>query len=65
MPREKEGFRDNLERLDEAFPGKELLTQREAAAYCGVCRQTIAKYVPAVPGGAKISKTSLARYLCG
>ena len=65
MSREKELFRDNLERLDKAFPGKELLTQTEAAAYCGVNRITLKSQVGTVPGGSRISKTMLARYLCG
>lgn len=29
MPREKECFRDYLERLDQKFPDKEVLTQKE------------------------------------
>lgn len=37
MPREKETFRDNLERLDKAFPGKELLTKTDVVGYTGVC----------------------------
>ena len=65
MSREKELFRDNLERLDQAFPGRELLTQTEAARYCGVSRITIKDHVGTVPNGTQISKTMLARYLCG
>lgn len=65
MSMEKELFRDNLERLDKAFPGRELLTQTEAAAYCGVNRITLRDQVGTVPGGTRISKTMLARYLCG
>lgn len=65
MSREKDLFRENLERLDRAFPGKELLTQTEAARYCGVNRITLRNQVGTVPGGTRISKTMLARYLCG
>lgn len=36
MPREKELFRDNLVRLDEAFPGRELISLSEAAVYAGI-----------------------------
>lgn len=36
MAREKELFRDNLMRLDEAFPGRELIPLKEAAAYIGL-----------------------------
>lgn len=35
MPREKELFRDNLVRLDEAFPGKEILTIADLKQYLG------------------------------
>lgn len=37
MPREKDAFRDNLERLDTKFPGKELLTKTDVVNYTGVC----------------------------
>lgn len=40
MPREKELFRDNLVRLDAAFPGRELLPLKEAAEYVGVSYKT-------------------------
>lgn len=36
MAREKELFRDNLLRLDQAFPGRELLRLQEAADYAGI-----------------------------
>ena len=39
--REKRDFRDNLERLDNAFPDKELLTQTECAKYLGVSNKTV------------------------
>ena len=35
MPREKELFRDNLARLDAAYPGKEVLTKQEVREYFG------------------------------
>lgn len=43
MPREKELFRDNLERLDMAFPGKELLSQKDVSKFCGMDERTSAK----------------------
>lgn len=33
MPREKEAFRDQLQRLTEAFPGQEVLNAKEIAQY--------------------------------
>lgn len=41
MPREKRDFRDNLERLDKAFPGQELLTRQNCADYLGVSKDTV------------------------
>jgi hypothetical protein len=43
MPREKSDYRDYLERLDAAFPGRELLTKSELAAWCGVKVETLNK----------------------
>ena len=36
MPREKECFRDNLERIDRAFPGKEMLSVSDAMSFLGM-----------------------------
>lgn len=36
MPREKPLFRDNLERLDKAFPNKEWLQIKDVKAYTGI-----------------------------
>lgn len=36
MPREKPTYRAALERLDEAFPDKEVLTQKELSEYLGL-----------------------------
>ena len=36
MAREKELYRDNLERLDGMFPNKELLTVKDVQKYCGI-----------------------------
>ena len=35
MAREKEGFRQMLDRLDEKYPNKEVLSQPELAAFIG------------------------------
>ena len=40
MPREKELFRDNLQRLEEKFPEKELFNVKEVANYCGIDQRT-------------------------
>ena len=43
MPREKEGFRDQLVRLDELFPGRETLKLDEVAKLVGLDRRTLLK----------------------
>lgn len=61
MSREKELFRDNLERLDVAFPNKEMLSQIEVANYCGMTSHTVTKHFHFK--NHYISKTVLAREL--
>ncbi len=41
MPREKEGFRDQLQRLMERYPGREVIYIQEAATLLGVCVRTL------------------------
>ena len=43
MPREKESYRDNLERISEKFPSQELLTVKDVATFCGLDRRTVAR----------------------
>lgn len=43
MPREKEAFCDNPERIKEKYPDKEMLTIGEAEKYTGLCRKTVKK----------------------
>lgn len=43
MPREKESFRDNLMRVKEAFPLKELLKPTEVARFLGIDVRTARK----------------------
>lgn len=67
MSREKELFRDNLVRLDEAFPGRELIKFAAAAEYCGVPTRTARedkKFPKQLVGkNLYVSKTKLASYL--
>lgn len=44
MPREKEAFRDQLERLTKAFPGKEVLTATEVARFLGRDVRTVREH---------------------
>ena len=59
MPREKADYRDILERLDVAFPGKELLEKKDVAAWLGVDPRTVARRYKFPPG--KVTKTQVAR----
>ena len=67
MPREKELFRENLARLDTAFPGQELIPVKKAAAYLGLDVRTIInkKDLPKKRAGKfwMIPKTGLASWL--
>ncbi len=61
MAREKELFRDNLERLDRKFPDKELLRQIDVAEYLGIDKRTVKKRYSIDKNG--IEKVKLARLL--
>lgn len=43
MPREKELFRDNIERLDKAFPNQEMLRRVDVCKFCGINYRTAEK----------------------
>lgn len=43
MALEKPSYRDNLKRIKEKFPDKELLTAHETATFCGVDARTVKK----------------------
>lgn len=45
MAREKEGYRDTLAALSEAFPGKGALSRTEVAAFLGVTPRTVQRWV--------------------
>lgn len=66
MAREKECYRDNLQRLDERFPDKEILTVSDVAAWTGLDRRTVTRLYGDRFMGKKhkckyISKADLAR----
>lgn len=62
MPREKPAYRDNLERIIERFPGKEVLTIKEVSEFTGKNPRTVSKYFP-IKKGLGISIATLAREL--
>jgi hypothetical protein len=59
MSREKEAYRNNLERLCEAFPNKEMLTQKDVAKFTGLDYRTVKRIFPFRESF--ISKATLAR----
>ena len=66
MAREKEGYRDCLERLDEKFPGKEILKYADLIVLFKLSQATIIRnwrpYYNKAVGG--IPKTTVARIMC-
>ena len=46
LPREKECFRDNLVRLDEVFPDKEMLKINDVVSFTGLNYRTVKKIFP-------------------
>lgn len=65
VPREKDGFRDQLESIIKAFPDRECLTVSDVARYTGFTRNTVVKKFPFVELGdsKSITRTMLAKSL--
>ena len=61
MPREKPGYRDNLERLIEYFPDREMLTRKDLCEFTGLSRPALANNYPFE--GKYISKADFARLI--
>lgn len=62
MSREKEYYRDNLERITERFPNRELLTVKDVCSFTGLCYNTVRKRYPFKNN--YITAATLARCLC-
>lgn len=67
MPREKDGYRENLELLNVRFPDHDLLTIDEVAQVTGFkSRKTVLKYMGQhAIGKSRISKVHVAKFMCG
>lgn len=65
LPRELEGFRDQLESIISTYPDRECLGVRQVAKYCGCTEKTAAGRFPFIGKGRGryITRTSLARVL--
>ena len=59
MAREHPDFRETLARLDEAYPGRELLTREEVASFLGVNPRTVKRRYDFPKG--RVTKTLVAR----
>ncbi len=62
MPREKEGYRANFERLNEFFPDRDLLSVQDMIRFTGRNYRTVRKRFPFKDN--YISKVEAARALC-
>lgn len=63
MSREKQGFHDNMALLNEMFPDKAMLNQKEAAQFIGCHRSTVAKKIKFNATTKLISKADFARQI--
>lgn len=62
MAREREAFRDNLERLNERFD-HELLTVADVVKFTGASRSSVCRWFRFHPVTHRISKADLARQI--
>ena len=66
MAREKEGYRENLEILNELFPGSVMLNMNQVMSVIGCSdRRTLMRKIPKNWVDNRLSKVFLARYMCG
>lgn len=63
MSREKDGFREMMERLNERYPDRELLSISETARFLGVARDTARRHIK-FNAAKKVTKVDLARQIC-
>jgi len=63
MPREKEGFRENLALLNERFPDRDMLRVVDVMAFTGMSRNTVVKKIRFNAATSRVSKADLARQI--
>lgn len=62
MPKEKEGYRDNLESIYQQFPDREMLRPIDIQNYTGWCYRTVKKRIKFKSYGL-VSREDLARQI--
>ena len=55
-------IKEAMERLDQQFPRREMLTRKEVAEFLGVSTDTVSKHIKHQRGG-KYSKIRIAHYM--
>ena len=63
MSREKEGFRENVQMLNERFPDVDMLTVKDVMQITGLCEQTVRKIIRFNPVTKRVTKADLARQI--
>lgn len=63
MPREKEGFRDNMALLNIRFPEKDMLNKNDVAEFIGCSYSTVSRRIRFNPATRRVSKADLARQI--
>ena len=66
MAKEKDGYRENLELLNNRYPEHDLLSMEQCMVVTGYAdRRTLQKHLGQYFVNNRISKVFLARYMCG
>ena len=66
MPRELDGYRENLELLNKRFPEHDMLTVEQVQQITGFNSvKTVKKHLGQHFAGNRISKVHVARFMCG
>ena len=64
MGREKQGFRDTMAQINEAFPEQGTLNKSEVAAFMGVSLRTVYRHIRFNDVTGRVTKADLARQIC-
>lgn len=66
MSREIDGYRENLELLNNRFPEHDMLTMEQVKEVTGFrSKDTVLKHLGTKFSGNRLSKVYLARFMCG